>query len=256
MKYVFLAIILYSQITNAQLPTDFAAAKLKTDTLLTELVERADIVGASITVGLGDSILHSKGFGLMDKDLGIPSQPYHKFRIYSLSKHITAIAAAKLYEKGILDLDKGIAEYIPFLEEHLKDITTRQLIGHTAGIRSYREGEWQEYANNACSSPFEAMRAFESDSLLFEPGEKYSYTSFGYVLLSAVIEKVSGKRFLDYLNEAIFVPIGINNVSLAKYYKITYLTDRFFWRSKRTPVCSQFARTDDQSVSQPDKNAS
>ena len=181
-----------------------------TEKIMNQISSREDVVGISVTVGLADSILFSKGYGIVDRELKVSTQDYHKFRIYSLSKHIAAIAAAKLSEDGLLDLDKPINEYIPFIDDKLQEITTRQLIGHTAGIRSYEDEEWQKVSNGVCISPFESLLSFQSDSLLFQPGEKYSYTSFGYVLLSAVIEKVSKKPFMEYLNEVLFRPFHLN----------------------------------------------
>jgi CubicO group peptidase (beta-lactamase class C family) len=178
------------------------------------LVRSDDIVGASIAVGKGDSILFSEGFGLADKDRNTVVRPYHKFRIYSLSKQVTALAVAVLAEQGHLHLDSSIGTYIPLLSSQLKPITVRQLIGHTSGIRSYAEGEWQDFANGPCISPFEALLIFESDSLLFEPGDQFKYTTYGYVLLSAVIEKVSGMPFLQFLEASLFKPVGLVSFSL------------------------------------------
>lgn len=205
---IFFVLILQFHLIYSQVK--FSQSIAKTETVLEEIISREDIVGASVSIGIADSIIFSKGYGLIDKELNVITQDYHKFRIYSLSKHIAAIAAAKLNEEGLLDLDKPINEYIPFIDEKLHGITARQLIGHTAGIRSYEDEEWQKVSNGVCISPFESILSFQSDSLLFQPGEKYSYTSFGYVLLSAVIEKVSKKPFMEYLDEILFEPLDLN----------------------------------------------
>ncbi len=208
-KSILLLIIIFqTSLINGQIL--FNDSFSLTEKVLNEINSREDIVGASITIGLADSIVFSKGYGMVDRELKVKTQDYHKFRIYSLSKHITAIAAAKLYEDGLLDLDKPINGYIPFLNEKLHGITSRQLIGHIAGIRSYENEEWQKVSNGACITPFESILAFQSDSLLFQPGEQYSYTSFGYVLLSAIIEKVSGKAFIEFLQEEFFEPLHLN----------------------------------------------
>lgn len=207
---IVLFVILVFQVNPVFGQVSFDDSFQLTDMALTEIISREDIVGVSVTVGLADSILFSKGYGMVDRELEVPTQDYHKFRIYSLSKHITAIAAAKLYEDGLLDLDKPINDYIPFLDEKLHGITARQLIGHTAGIRSYEDEEWQKVSSGVCLTPFESILSFQSDSLLFKPGEDYSYTSFGYVLLSAVIEKISGEPFMEYLDKVFFRPLNLN----------------------------------------------
>lgn len=218
---IFSMILLWGFPLAAQLGLD--TAYLKTEAIMQEIVGREDIVGASITIGQADSIYFTKGYGLADRELKVKTQPYHRFRVYSLSKHITAIAAAKLAEDGVLDLDQPISTYIPFIDVQLASITTRQLIGHTSGIRSYQEGEWQRVSSGLCSSPFESLLSFEGDSLLFTPGEDYAYTSFGYVLLSAVIEKVAQQPFMNYLSEEILEPLGISNIRLDDAKQVDYL---------------------------------
>ncbi len=221
MRYLILILVLNAFGTFAQ--SGLEKANSYADETVKSISNREDIVGASITVGINDSIAFSKGYGFADKDLGIKTQVFHKFRIYSLSKHITGVAIAKLVEDGKLDIDKPINEYIPFLDEKLTGITSAQLLTHTSGIRSYYEGEWQKVSNGICSNPFEAILAFQSDDLLFEPGTDYSYTSFGYVLLSAVIEKVSGKSFMEYLNEELFFPLNLNTISLDNADRVDHL---------------------------------
>ena len=210
MKKTLLLILIFSQNLLIYGQVSFDNSFAFTENVLEEINSREDIVGVSITIGLADSILFSKGYGVVDRELKVNTQDYHKFRIYSLSKHITAIAAAKLYEDGLLDLDTPINEFIPFLDEKLHRISTRQLIGHTSGIRSYANEEWQKVSSGVCLTPFESILSFQSDSLLFQPGEQYAYTSFGYVLLSAIIEKVSGKPFMEYLQEELFEPLELN----------------------------------------------
>ena len=208
----FIGLIAFPVILHGQ--ERFSHGTLEAEKVLEEMVEREDIIGASISVGYQDQIVFSQGFGLMDKDLGLPTQPDTKFRIYSVSKHITAAAIAKLWEDKKLELDSPISKYLPLIDQKLKNITTRQLVGHTSGVRAYREGEWQLFSNAPCSNPFEAMWLFGSDSLLFQPGEKFEYTTYGYVILSAIIEKVSGMNFMDYLNQSFFFPLGIESVNL------------------------------------------
>ena len=89
--------ILFGYIGHTQ--SSFETAKEKSKAILTEITNRADVVGTSISIGYQDSIIYSKGYGYADRENEVQVQPYHKFRIYSLSKHIAAIAAAKLNEK-------------------------------------------------------------------------------------------------------------------------------------------------------------
>ncbi|WP_445382989.1 serine hydrolase domain-containing protein [Robiginitalea sp. IMCC43444] len=240
MRYFLLLIPFVLQATFLNAQKSFDESLVFTDKVLSEITAREDIVGTSITIGLADSILFSKGYGLADRELKVPTQDYHKFRIYSLSKHITAIAAAKLHEDGLLDLDKKIIEYIPFLDENLHMITSRQLIGHIAGIRAYKDEEWQKVSNSVCITPFESIISFQNDPLEFKPGEAYSYTSFGYVLLSAVIEKVSGQPFMEYLEESFFKPLKLN-ITLDNADEIDNLTAKPYEYWKGTMYNARYA---------------
>ncbi|MBX2875165.1 MAG: beta-lactamase family protein [Saprospiraceae bacterium] len=238
-------VAIFSMIFLGMLPlaaqSNLDAAYLKTEAIMQEIADREDIVGVSITIGQADSISFTKGYGWVDKELRVKTQPYHRFRVYSLSKHITAIAAAKLAEDGVLDLDQPISTYIPFIDVPLATITSRQLIGHTSGIRSYQEGEWQKVSNGLCVSPFESLLSFEGDSLLFVPGGDYAYTSFGYVLLSAVIEKVAKKPFMDYLSEDILQPLGISSIRLDEAKEVDYLAAKPYEYWKGTLYNARYA---------------
>ena len=126
-------------------------------------------------------------------------------------------------KKGLLDLDVPIEAYMPLIHENLYGITARQLIGHTSGIRAYKEGEWQQFADAACHSPFEAMMLFQADPLEFAPGTDFGYTTYGYVVLSALIEKVSGRPFIEYLKGELFQPNTTFDVSLDNADKTDHL---------------------------------
>lgn len=190
-------------------------ARIKMNDLLSEYP------GLSITVGIGDSIVWSAGFGYADISKKEPVSTNHQFRYYSLSKSITGIALIKLMESGLLDIDESIRHYLPDLPDSYQNVKVKQLIAHTAGIRNYKKGEWMQISQHNCVSARDALGVFINDPLIFEPGSSDAYTSFGYVLLSALIESISGKPFIDYLNQSIFEPLGINSIVLDKSTQLT-----------------------------------
>jgi CubicO group peptidase (beta-lactamase class C family) len=130
------------------------------------------------------------------------------FRLGSISKPVTAVAALKLAAKGKLDLDAPVQRYIPDFPKKPWPITTRQLLGHLGGIRHYRGpdefGSTRHYGD--LRSP---LKIFDSDPLVAEPGAKFVYTTYGYVLIGAVIESAAGQPFVDFLTRNIFAPAGI-----------------------------------------------
>ena len=112
-----------------------------------------------------------------------------------------------LYEQGRLDFDAPIQRYVPSFPEKRWPITVRQVAGHLSGIRHYRGDEVLSARRYA--TVLEGLKIFRDDSLLFQPGERYSYSSYGWNLLSAVVEGASGENFLAYMQENVFDPLGL-----------------------------------------------
>src|SRR2546421_4022268 len=125
-----------------------------------------------------------------------------QFRIGSVSKPITAVAVALLYEQGKLDLDAPVQRYVPSFPDEGFPITTRQLAGHLAGIRHYRGDEF--LLNRRFTSVLAGLTIFQGDSLLFPPGTKFSYSTYGWNLISAVVEAAAGRGFLSYMGRQVF----------------------------------------------------
>ncbi|HSP87629.1 MAG TPA: serine hydrolase, partial [Ignavibacteriaceae bacterium] len=120
------------------------------------------------------------------------------------------VAIMQLVEQGKLKLDEDIRKYIPYYPPKSWNFTVRQLLTHTAGIRNYRstgEFENKEYF----PSTKEAINYLAKDSLEFEPGTRYLYTTLSYNILAAIIENVSGISFPDYLINNIFIPSGMKS---------------------------------------------
>ncbi|HEY4613418.1 MAG TPA: serine hydrolase domain-containing protein [Bacteroidota bacterium] len=173
----------------------------------TELLTSAKLPGFAVAVSVGDSIVWSEGFGFADVERREPVTPSTRFRIGSVTKLLTAIAAAQLYERGVLDLDSPVQRYVPSFPDKGSTVSTRQLLGHLSGIRHYGRSEF--ISRVRYSSVEEALGVFKNDSLLFTPGTKYFYSSYGYVLASAVIEKASGLDFLRYLSKEVINRLGM-----------------------------------------------
>ena len=135
--------------------------------------------------------------------------PSIKFRVGSIANPMTAAAVAQLYDEGRIDLDAPIQRYVPAFPEKAHPITTRQLGGHLAGIRHYKGGE------NRIRDPYatvvDGLAIFKDDPLLHEPGTAFSYSSYGFNLLSAVVEGASGHEFLTYMGDVVFRPLGMND---------------------------------------------
>lgn len=168
------------------------------------------IPGISVCVGNREKILWAEGFGFADLENNVPVTINTMFRMGSVSKVLTSLAVGRLYQQGKLDLDAPIQRYLPDFPAKQHSFTARQLAGHTAGIRHYGANDPTSIPKNY-KSVKEGLSIFSNDSLLFKPGTAYNYSTYGYSLLSAVVEAAAKKDFLSYMRDSIFLPLGMKN---------------------------------------------
>lgn len=192
----------------------FAGNIQKARAAILDSMARHRIPGAAIAVSLNDTLIWSEGFGYADLEQQVAATPLTKFRIGSISKSLTAAAVAQLAENGRLDLDAPVQKYVPSFPSKKWTITSRQLAGHLAGIRHYRGEEF--LLQRRFSTVLDGLSIFAGDTLLFEPGTNYSYTSYGWNLLSAAVEGASRENFLVYMDKHVFQPLGMKN-TIADY---------------------------------------
>lgn len=172
--------------------------------------EEQNIPGMSVSVYRNGKIIWSEGYGYMDVEQQIPVDPKSTlFRIGSVSKTYTAAGAGLLYQRGLLDFSEPVQTYVPDFPEKEYEVTVEQVAGHIAGIRHYRGEEFM--SDKKYETVTEGLEIFKDDSLLFEPGTDYSYSSYGWNLLSAVMEGASGQEFLPFMQEQVFSELNLQN---------------------------------------------
>ncbi|MEZ4897775.1 MAG: serine hydrolase domain-containing protein [Saprospiraceae bacterium] len=172
--------------------------------------ESGVIPGVAVAITHHGELIYAEGFGYADLENQVPVDPLRtKFRIGSISKSLTAAVLARQYQRGEIDLDATIQRYLPdYPVNGGKDrITLRLLGGHLAGMRHYRGEEF--LLNVHYADVQSALQIFESDSLLSLPGSAYSYSSYGFNLLSAAMEAAAGKPFLQLMKDELFLPLGL-----------------------------------------------
>ena len=204
-----------AQTNTTALPADKIA---KIETAISSLMSRQSIPAVSIAVVEDNQIRFLRGYGMADMENFVPAKALTVYRIASVSKSLTAVAAMQLAEKGKLDLDAPVQKYIPSFPAKNFPITTRQLLAHLSGIRNYKPGEGER--TNRYDTLTDALGIFKDDPLDFEPGTRYGYTTFGYTLLGAVIESASGMTFTDYLRDNIFKPAGMQHTQVDDLFTI------------------------------------
>ena len=204
--------------------------------LVINLLKTQKIPGLSITVMQNGKIVWSEGFGYADLENMVPvNSSTTRFRIGSVSKTLTADALAVLYEDGKLNLDAIIQTYVPYFPVKKYPITVRQVAGHIAGIHHYLN-ESQFHSAKRYNSVKESLDIFKDDSLLFEPGTKYTYSTYGWNLLSAVIEGVSGTSYLEFMQRNVFDRLGMLHTSADKNDSIISGRTRFYQLNKDTQI--------------------
>jgi CubicO group peptidase (beta-lactamase class C family) len=124
---------------------------------------------------------------------------------------MTAAGLAVLYEEARIDLDAPVRQYVPDWPAMHATITARQLAGHLSGIRHYPPDGDEFFNARRYTNLLDALEIFRDDSLLFEPGTRYSYSTYGYNLLGAVMQEASGEGFLEFLEHNVFQPIGMRS---------------------------------------------
>jgi len=177
--------------------------------LIQEAMESDHFPGVSIAVSVKGEVVWAEGFGFADIENEVAVTTDSKFRIGSISKPFTAAAIAQLYSVGQLDVDAPIQTYVPTFPEKRWTVTTRQVGGHIAGIRHYLGME--NFSTRHYETVSEGLEIFQDSPLLFEPGTDYSYSSYGWNLISAVVEGSSGEEFLEYMDEHVFGALQMEN---------------------------------------------
>lgn len=191
-------------------PGDWAAAVEQARGVIRAGIVDQNLPGVSIAVGVGDDLVWAEGFGWADIDQRVAVQPDTRFRIGTASVALTAAAAGLLLEQDRLNLDAPIQTYVPQFPEKPWPITLRQVMGHTAGLVNDGGDEGPLYGRH-CARPLDGIDAFADRDLRFEPGTQFRYSSFGWILVSAVIESAADEPFLSFMRRQVFEPLGMHD---------------------------------------------
>ena len=183
------------------------------DSAIRALQKEASIPGISVAVADRGSIVYSKSFGLADVENDVPAGTSSVYRVASVAKPITAAAVLQLVEQGKLALDESIRAYVTALPQTYEGVTLRDLLRHTSGVRHYRD-ESELASTRHCTSLSDALDLFAADPLAHPPGEKITYSSYGYTLLGLAIEKASGLSYVDYVDEHVLEPAGMRSTAV------------------------------------------
>lgn len=118
------------------------------------------------------------------------------YNFYSIAKMLTGMAYARLEASEGLDLSQSVRDIDPDLPAHYENVTLRQLLSHTAGVRHY-DGDWRAFNDRRCATPADAVGQFIDDPLLSEPGAQFRYSTYGFTLLSHLLVRITGEATFD-----------------------------------------------------------
>jgi CubicO group peptidase (beta-lactamase class C family) len=169
------------------------------------------IPGAAIAVVKNGKVVKTAGYGLASVEFNVPTTTETVFEIGSVSKQITAAAIMLLVEDGKINLDDKISTILPNTPEAWKNVTTRHLLTHTSGVKSYSSLDGFELNRRLKRDDF--IKLLSVQPLDFETGSSYTYSNSGYSLLGYIIETVSGKSYWDFTRERIFTPLGMTKTA-------------------------------------------
>ena len=174
---------------------------------------RGDSPGGMVLVGRDGKVVFEKGYGLADVGAKTPISGEMRFRIGSITKQFTAAAVLKLAEQGRLAVDDPVSKFFADWPRG-NEVRLRHLLTHSSGIHNFTTKPGFDARVRQPVPLDKLLASFKDDPYDFNPGEKYSYCNSGYVLLGAIIEKVSGEGYGNYLRKTFFEPLGMNDTGV------------------------------------------
>ena len=218
---VVLSFCAASAVVRAQaVDTIDPAIKSRVDAIAAGIMQQRGVPSANVAVVQGGKLVYTHAYGRAHISPDKPATPDMRYSIGSISKQFTAAAILILQEQGKLTLDDPVGKYVPGLTR-ADDVTIRQILSHTSGYQDY----WPEdYLMKPMEQPTTAQQIIDQwakKPLDFEPGTQWQYSNTNYVIAGLIVEKVSGQKLMDFLEEHIFHPLNIKSVWDSSEEKLT-----------------------------------
>jgi CubicO group peptidase (beta-lactamase class C family) len=215
------------------------ALRDRIDRIARQVLEQTGVPSASVAVVQHGKLVYTHAYGsarlATDKTPAIPATPEMRYSIGSISKQFTATAILLLQEEGKLSLDDPIGKYLPGLTRG-NEVTIRQILSHTSGYQDY----WPEdYVMTTMLPPETAQQIIDTwgkKPLDFEPGTQWQYSNTNFVIAGAIVEKVTGAPYFDFLTHRIFRPLGMTSVWNSDQAKLTQVDATPYYRHAVGPL--------------------
>lgn len=214
--------------------------QIRIEQAVTKFMAASKAPGISVAVVENGQFVWSAGFGMADLEQFVPATSQTLYRLASISKSTTAVAAMQLWQAGKLDLDAPIQKYCPAFPTKQAPITTRMLLAHLSGIRHYKSdsNDDPEVGNiRHFDDPIRGgLQFFANDPLISQPGQEFHYTTHGYTVVGCAIEGASGEKYTDYMREHVFLPTAMMHTVVDDRYEIIPYRTRFYSKDKTGAV--------------------
>jgi CubicO group peptidase (beta-lactamase class C family) len=212
-----------------------AALRDRIDRIARQVLEQTGVPSASVAIVQHGKLVYTHAYGDARLQPRIPATPEMRYSIGSISKQFTAAAMLLLQEEGKLSLDDPVGKYLPGLTRG-DEVTIRQILSHTSGYQDY----WPEdYVMTTMLHPETAQQILDTwakKPLDFEPGTQWQYSNTNFVIAGAIVEKVTGAPYFDFLTQHIFRPLGMTSVWNSDQTKLTQTDATPYYRHALGPL--------------------
>jgi D-alanyl-D-alanine carboxypeptidase len=192
----------------------------RVDQLVEEQMQASHIPGVSNGVVRDGKVLLAKGYGLANLELEVPATADTVYELLSVAKQFTAAGILVLVEQGKVELNDSVIKYLPDSPAFWKDVTIQHLLTHTSGIEDYTDIPPFFEQMRLDATPHELLKPVKERPLKFAPGTRWRYSNSNYYLLGQIIEKVSGKRYEEFVEERLFQPLQMTATRINDYRDI------------------------------------
>ncbi len=216
---VFLCCLVFSAITwceaSSQNSYDSAISTARSE--IWQAINTGRCGSATVAIMVDSTIVYAEGFGMAQREKGIPVDADTLFNMGSISKVYAAAAIMLLVDDGRVSLDRPVSEYLPdfrMADKRYRDITVRMTLNHSSGLPGTEGSNTFGFAHNDKAMQ-ETLETLAHSHLKHNPGEMYAYCNDGFSLAEMIVRRVSGKKFSEFLQERIFTPLGVKNTGVS-----------------------------------------
>jgi CubicO group peptidase (beta-lactamase class C family) len=228
-------------------PEGYAGAVEQARRVARSVIVDENLPALSVAVAHDGRLVWAEAFGYADVERRVPATPLTRFRLGAASKPLTAAGVGLLRDRGRLDLDAPVQQYVRAYPSKQWPVSTRQLMGDVAGVQHRRDGT-EGLPDHHCAGLEDGLEIFRDDPLLFRPGTQYRYSVYGWVLVSAVVEGAAAEPFSRFMAREVFGPLGMENTVLDEVGRDARRASFYFPRmAARTSLGPQSAESADYS---------